>query len=60
MNSLPYYYTVLNVKISFSVLLWYIKIAAYESVIRFDANIPCNLAIPHILYYTHDKIKPCS
>jgi hypothetical protein len=57
--SLPYYYSVLNDKISFTVLIWFPvtkKIAAYESEIRFDPSIPDHgdLAIPMLfkLFYT--------
>jgi hypothetical protein len=52
-NLLPYYYSVLNDKISFSVLLWFnvTKKTAYESEIRFDPSIPDlgGLAIPHAI-----------
>jgi hypothetical protein len=52
--SLEHYYSVLNEKISFSVLLWFPvpkKIAAYESEIRFDPSIPNfgDLGIPHAM-----------
>jgi hypothetical protein len=55
----PNSYIVLNDKISFSVLLWFLvtkKIAAYESEISFDLNIPdigdfaISHAIPRILF----------
>jgi hypothetical protein len=52
-RSLPIFNSVLNDIISFSVLLWFpvIKIAAYESEIRFNPNIPDlgDLAIPHAI-----------
>jgi hypothetical protein len=61
-HSLPYYYSVLIDKISFSVLLWFSvtkKIVAYDSEIRFDPSIPDleDLAIPHAIVSENKLFK---